>query len=99
MFRAARMVKVDLQIPQSSISGTTCIIANLKILHLMNIRKTRIGELDLKSNEDNNLLCKYKELRGRVGKIFPALGIDPDDLSSLSPQGGIDPYKILFEID
>ncbi|MEW6381316.1 MAG: V-type ATPase 116kDa subunit family protein [bacterium] len=98
MFRLARMAKIDLQVPQDHVAKTTSIIANLKILHLMNIRKTRVGEMDLESHTDSNLLSKYIELKGRLERIFLWLEINPDDLSLISKEE-VNPHKDIIVID
>lgn len=98
MFRLARMAKIDLQVPQDHVAKTTSIIANLKILHLMNIRKTRVGEMDLESHTDMNLLSKYIELKGRLEKIFLWLEIDPENLS-LTSEEDVNPHKDIISID
>jgi len=98
MFRLARMAKIDLQVPQDHIAKTTSIIANLKILHLMNIRKTRAEEVNLESHADVNLLSKYIELKGRLEKIFLWLEINPDNLSLIS-QEDVNPHKDIISID
>ncbi len=55
MFRPARMSKVELQVPQHLVAKTTCMIANLKRLHLINIRKTQVGKTDFESPVDRIL--------------------------------------------
>ncbi len=96
MFRPAKMAKIDLQVPQDYIAKTTSIISSLKILHLMNIRKTRVGELDLESEADSNLLRKYSELKERLEKIFRVLDIkENNQLSETYPyqQDDVNPQK------
>ncbi|MEW5801507.1 MAG: V-type ATPase 116kDa subunit family protein [bacterium] len=82
MFRPAKMAKIDLQVPQDHVAKTTHIVANLEVLHLMNVRKTRMGELE--SHADSNLLHKYTALKRRLEKIFPVLKIDQGNTGSAS---------------
>ena len=113
MFKPAKMAKIDLQVPQDHVAKATRIIANLKIMHLMNVRKTRVGELDLESHTDSTLLHKYTGMKGRVEKILTLLEIEadnpaaqppdsPPDLQPDSPAGlqeEVNPHKDIFQID
>lgn len=99
MFRPARMSKVELQVPQHLVAKTTCMIANLKRLHLINIRKTRIGKTDLESPADRILQRKYAEMKGRLAKILTFLQIDPDDLSYCLCQKEVNPPEDVFQIE
>ena len=66
MLKPARMAKIDLQVPEDNIAKITLGIANLNIIHLMNVRKTPLGEPEIESNQENALVCRYKELRNRT---------------------------------
>ncbi|MGA1874597.1 MAG: V-type ATP synthase subunit I [bacterium] len=99
MFKPAKMAKIDLQIPQDYVAKTTSILADLKRLHIMNVRKMRVGELDLDAHVDGNLLRKYTEIEDRLKKIFRSLGINRDDQSHTRSHEEINPHHDIFEID
>lgn len=108
MFRPAKMARIDIQIPQHDVAKTTSIIADLQRLHIMNIRKTRVGELDLGSNAEGNTGKKYLEMRDRLGKIDKYLGLDPKTQSDHADHADhadhcffekFDPHKEVFHLD
>lgn len=95
MLRPAKMAKIDLQIPEDHIAKITLGIANLNIIHLMNIRKTPPGEFDMETNQENTLLCKYITLQRRINYLCRALEIELNKipwcpyLNDINPHGDI----------
>ncbi|MGA1864773.1 MAG: hypothetical protein ACMUHX_06890, partial [bacterium] len=69
MLRPAKMAKIDLQIPEDHIAKITLGITNLNIIHLMNIRKTPLGEVNIESNRENSLVCRYLKLQRRINHL------------------------------
>ncbi|MEW6380323.1 MAG: V-type ATPase 116kDa subunit family protein [bacterium] len=103
MFKPAKMDKIDLQVPQDHMAKTTQIIANLKILHLMNVRKTRIGELNLESNADSSLLQKYTDLKNRLDRILNLMEINlmggPEPVSPENLKEEANPHQDITQLD
>lgn len=92
MFRPAQMVQIDMRISEEHFAKITKTIGELKILHVLNIRKNRVGEKDLEAQADKALLQRYRDLKSRLEKIFQSLGLQPGDLTDAGFQEGVHPH-------
>ncbi len=100
MFTPAKMAKIDFQVSQEYVAKTTSILADLKKLHLMNIRKNRLGQIDAGLHTENNLQPKFYEMKTRLEKLFKVLGVDHEE--EITPDTEAEkmvPQKDIFEID
>jgi V/A-type H+-transporting ATPase subunit I len=99
MLRPAKMVKIDLQIPEDHIAKITLGIANLNIIHLMNVRKTPLGEFDIESNQENALVCKYIKLQRRINHLCEAMGIELNKVPWCPYLHDINPHGDIIKIE
>ncbi|MBN2373604.1 hypothetical protein JXL19_07450 [bacterium] len=99
MLRPAQMARVDIRVPQDYIARTTCALAGLKRLHIINVRKMRLGKMTLDSHEDSNLIRKYTELKGRLKDLSRYLKINPDAQLVSCCQTEVNPHDDIYEID
>ncbi|MGA1869495.1 MAG: V-type ATP synthase subunit I [bacterium] len=99
MLKPARMAKIDLQVPEDHIAKITLGIANLNIIHLMNVRKTPLGELDVESNQENTLLNKYKELQRKVRSICQLLQLELNKIPRASMLKDLNPHGDVVRIE
>jgi V/A-type H+-transporting ATPase subunit I len=92
------MTKIDIQVPQDHIAKATICIANLKILHLLNVRKIPLGQIDLESQQDIVLRTKYKQLKHQLEELSQTLGFElaPPTDSHLK---NLDPYRDIITLE
>ncbi|MGA1844085.1 MAG: V-type ATP synthase subunit I [bacterium] len=99
MLRPTKMARIDLQIPEDDIAKITLGIANLNIIHLMNVRKTPLGELNIEASQENVLTCKYKKLKRRIDSVCQALEIELDKVPWCPYINDINPHGDIIKIE
>ena len=98
MLQPTKMRKIEIQVPQDHIAKATICIANLKILHLLNVRKIPLGQIDLESQQDIVLRNKYRQLKQQLENLSQVLGFElapPTDLHLKD----LDPYRDIVALE
>ena len=98
MLKPAQMTKIDLQMPEEYISRATMVIAQLKSLHLVNVRKSPLGQNDLETNPENIFVNKYKQLNTRLQSLYKSLGISYD-IPCCPFIKDFDPFKDIVKLE
>jgi V/A-type H+-transporting ATPase subunit I len=77
MFRAERLVRITIQIPEAFISAATTILARFKLLHLVRIEETHLGRLGYVAKADPDLAADYEDLMRQAKSLLDGLGVPP----------------------
>ena len=75
MLKPTQMTKIDIQIPEEYLSRITMVIAQLKSLHLLNIRMSPLGKNDPETNPESVFVNKYKQLNARLENLYKSVGM------------------------
>lgn len=83
MFKAEKLSRVTLQVPESAIAAVTRVLAQFRLLHLVRIEETPLGPLGYRAEIDGDLLQEYDGLILASQKLLsllqvPALELAPD---------------------
>ncbi|MGA1842370.1 MAG: V-type ATP synthase subunit I [bacterium] len=99
MLKPTQMTKINLQVSEDCISRATIVIARLKSLHLLNVRKIPLGQNDFETNQENVLVNKYKKLNKRLQDLFESLGLEFEIPPCCSAMTDFDPYKDIVKLE
>ena len=98
MLRPTHMTKINIQVSEDYISKVTMVIAQLKSLHLLNVRKIPLGQNDLEFNQEGLFVHKYKQLNQRLQKIYQCIGLQIE-MPSCSAIKDFDPYRDIVALE
>ena len=98
MLRPTQMAKIDLQVSEAYITKVTMVIAQLKSLHLLNVRKMPLGQNDFESNQENVFINQYKQLNHRFQNICKSLGL-AFEIPDCPVMKNFDPFKDIVKIE
>ena len=75
MLRPEHMTKLDIQVSEEYISQVTMVIARLKGLHLLNVRKVPLGQDGMEYGQEGLFINKYKQLYLSLQNLYKALSL------------------------
>lgn len=93
MFKAERLSKVTIQVPESAINAVTQVLAQFRLLHLIRIEETPLGPLGYRAEIDGDLLQEYDRLVQESQKLLSLLGLPA---VALPPDLEVIPEKEIF---
>ncbi len=99
MLKPAKMAKIDIEVPEEYITRLTLGIANLNIIHLMNIRKTPLGETDSESNQENFLISRYRELEHKLEYICKSIELELSKVPWYPVVEDVQPHEDIVKLE
>jgi V/A-type H+-transporting ATPase subunit I len=93
------MAKINLQVSEDYISKATMVIARLKSLHLLNVRKIPLGQNDFESDQENVFVNKYKKLNQRLQDLVKSLGLEFEIPPCCPVMTDFDPYRDIVKLE
>ncbi len=96
MFKPVPMVLVNLQVPEEEVTRATALLTRLRLMHLLNLVETPLGQLGYMALPERDLLARYEQAGEEVDRLSQDLGLSPQ---VMEVPADLDPARDIFRLE